>query len=168
MRKVYAQTERLEIRNLNLHDAQTISSYRSKEEVAKYQSWGKYSIEDSKKLIQEMLNTKPSYKGVWYQFGIELISEKKLIGDIGFLNTDNEGKSWIGFTLDSDFWKKGYAYEAITEILKFYQELGIKSVWASIDPDNSPSKKLLEKLKFQIKDIEPDDTIFQLEFRVWA
>ena len=45
------ETQRLYLRQLQESDAKRMSEYRSKEEVAKYQSWKKYTIEDAAKRI---------------------------------------------------------------------------------------------------------------------
>ncbi|RYZ63358.1 MAG: N-acetyltransferase [Proteobacteria bacterium] len=64
-------------------------------------------------------------RGKWFQFAVELISESDLIGDIGFLNTDDEGRSWIGFTIDPKYWNQGYAAEAVVAVLNYYRDIGI-------------------------------------------
>ena len=47
------ETPRLYLRCLQLTDAVRMSEYRSKKEVAHYQSWKKYSIKDATKRIQQ-------------------------------------------------------------------------------------------------------------------
>lgn len=155
------KTNRLLIRSLSLADAQALSFYRSIPEVSLYQSWKTYSLEDANKLITQMNEALPTTKGKWFQFGIELEENKNLIGDIGFLNTDEEGKSWIGFTLDSNYWNKGFAVEAVRAVLDFYASIDVTNVWASIDPANDSSKKLLLKLGFIIVEEKSDDIIFK-------
>lgn len=49
------ETPRLYLRCLQLTDAVRMSEYRSKKEVAHYQSWKKYSIKDATKRIQQCL-----------------------------------------------------------------------------------------------------------------
>ena len=108
-----------------------------------------------------MSEADPSLKAQWFQFGIELISEKELIGDIGFLNTDKNGKSWLGFTLDSSFWNQGYASEAVGAVIGYYAELGISEIWASTDPENKSAAKLLGHLGFTLQESKPDDLILK-------
>ncbi len=154
------KTERLIIRRLTGKDSETISLYRSIPEVAEFQSWDNYSLEESKKLINESLSSDPSIASMWFQFGIEELNSGKLIGDIGFFNQDEDGKCWIGFTIDSSYWRKGFGSEAVREIISYYQKIGISNVWASIDPRNISSQKLLEKLGFELIESKPDDLVF--------
>ena len=155
------KTTRLIIRHLHADDAIKMAHYRSLPEVAQYQSWTQYPLEKAISLIDEMKSAAPEIKGQWFQFGIELIENNELIGDIGFLNTDADNKSWIGFTLDSGYWNKGYAIEAVAAVIEFYKELGLTEIFASTDPMNLSSKKLLEKLEFNIIEVHPEDIIFQ-------
>jgi RimJ/RimL family protein N-acetyltransferase len=154
-------TPRLTIRHLHTADAEAIAHYRSLPEVAAYQSWTQYPLEKASELILEMKTAAPEIKGQWFQFGIELNENKQLIGDIGFLNTDADNKSWIGFTLNSAYWNKGFANEAVSVVIEYYKDLGLTDIFASTDPMNISSKKLLEKLEFVIIENHPDDVIFQ-------
>ena len=47
------ETERLYLRQLEVSDAPYMSEYRNKEEVAQYQSWDHYSLEDALRRIQQ-------------------------------------------------------------------------------------------------------------------
>lgn len=95
------KTSRLFIRRLKIEDPETFAHYRSLPEVARFQA--SYSLDQANGLILEMSKSDPAGLGKWFQFAIELISEDRLIGDIGFLNSDENGKSWIGFTLDPSY-----------------------------------------------------------------
>jgi RimJ/RimL family protein N-acetyltransferase len=151
-------TDRLRIRRLLLKDADVLSHYRSLPLVAKYQS--AWSRESALNLIEELLQSTPTTKGHWFQFGIELRDKCELIGDIGFLNTDENGKSWIGFTLDPAHWGKGFATEAANAVLDFYARNKIDSVWASTEPGNELSAKVLYRLDFILFDSTPIDLVF--------
>jgi RimJ/RimL family protein N-acetyltransferase len=152
------QTERLFIRRLKTEDAEAIARYRSLPEVIRFQS--SYSIDRAKELILEMSESDPATLGKWFQFAIELIAEHRLIGDIGFLNTDKNGRSWVGFTLDPKYWNQGYATEAVQAVLGHYCRIGISNVWASTDPKNESSMRLLKKLGFNLVEEKIDDMIF--------
>lgn len=155
------RTTRLVIRPLRPSDADALAAYRSRPEVARFQSWDTYSTQQANDLIGLMQHSAPEVKGDWYQFGVELAETGQLIGDVGVLNTDAEGKSWIGFTLDPAFWKRGLASEAVGAILKHYAALGITTIWASTDPRNQSSRTLLEKLGFAHIEESPTDWIYR-------
>lgn len=149
---------RLVIRKLVSQDAQRLSQYRNLAIVSKYQS--AWSSERASALIQELKESDPMAKGRWFQFGIELLETQELIGDIGFLNTDENGKSWIGFTLHPDHWGNGFATEAANAVLDFYSKREISTVWASTEPDNHLSAKVLYRLGFTLIESTPTDLVF--------
>ena len=154
------KTERLLIRKLTEKDSSCMSLYRSLTEVAEFQSWEKFSEKEALKLIKEMASSDPSVAGKWFQFGIEHLVDDCLIGDVGFMNSDSDGKSWVGFTLDSKYWRQGLASEAVAKIISYYQSFDISEVWASIDPKNISSQKLLGRLEFSLMDSQSDNLIF--------
>lgn len=129
-------------------------------DVARYQDWPSYSLEQAIVLIEAMEKSSPGVTGEWFQFGIELCETAELIGDIGFLNTDPDGKCWIGFTLDQRYWGRGLASEAVSAVLEYYATLGIATVWASTDPLNAPSRKLLKRLGFALIEESTNDAIY--------
>jgi RimJ/RimL family protein N-acetyltransferase len=133
------KTERLFIRRLSKEDAQTMARYRSIPEVAEFQSWDSYSSDEAHQLIEQTEKSDPEIKGEWFQFGIEDSKTGDLIGDIGFQNTDDDAKSWVGFTLDSKHWGQGFATESVEKVISYYKDLGVELVCASIDPLNHSS-----------------------------
>lgn len=156
------RTERLCIRRLVPADAAVLAAYRSLPPVARFQT--AYSLETAQGLIREMAASDPTATGQWFQFGIELTAEQRLIGDIGFLNTDENGKSWIGFTLNPEYWHRGYAIEAVRAVLHYYHSLGISQVWAATDPQNEKSMRLLRVLKFETAVAAADERLFVFNY----
>lgn len=89
--------------------------------------------------------------GTWFQFVILEKAGKDLIGDIGihFLPSD-DFQVEIGCTLDKHHQGKGYATEALKEIINFlFINLNKRRIIASIDPRNGPSVSLVERLGFR-------------------
>lgn len=154
-------TERLLVRAFSPNDAVALAAYRGKPEVARFQSWQEYSINQAHELIAEMESSSPDTKGKWFQFAIELQESAALIGDIGFLNTDGAGKSWIGFSLDPHYWCRGFATEAVGAVIDYYLDQGITTVWASTDPANLASRRLLRRLGFELIEENDEDAIYR-------
>ncbi len=157
MRFETLKTERLTLRRLRTEDAEILANYRNLPDIARFQK--SYTVTKAHALIQEMAKSDPSEKGKWFQFAIELTGNR-LIGDIGFLNTDENRKNWVGFTLVPEYWHCGYAAEAVHAVLKYYSGLGISSIWASTDPENFASMKLLKTLGFALVESKSDDVLF--------
>ena len=73
----------MHLRALELADAEALSTLRDDPEVARYQSWGRFTLKDAQALIECMLPLQPDSRGRWYQFGIVLRDNAELIGDCG-------------------------------------------------------------------------------------
>lgn len=154
------ETPRLLLRRLQLSDAFEFSHYRSMPLVSRYQS--AYSLERAMALAEDMQKSEPSDTDKWFQFAVTLHTNGKLIGDIGFKNTDEAGKSWIGYTLHPDYWHKGYAREAVQAVIDYYKLLGITNIWAATAVSNENSMKLLRSIGFTLHESKPDEWIFRL------
>jgi RimJ/RimL family protein N-acetyltransferase len=142
------QTERLFLRKLTLQDVPAIHSYRSDPEVMRYQTWHPASAQEIGAFIENINRIGFDVVDTWFQLGIYLRATQVLIGDIGihFLPPDNR-QAEIGFTIAPQYLHKGYATEAVDQLLKYlFKNLGKHRVIASVDPGNSPSIKLLERI----------------------
>jgi RimJ/RimL family protein N-acetyltransferase len=142
------ETQRLFLQALETEDAQAMYAYRSDAAVSRYQSWrptGEAAVRES---IQKIHETGFNVVNTWFQLGIYLKSSKELIGDLGvhFIPPDNR-QTEIGFTVSPTYQRQGYAGEAVRAlILYLFRTLHKHRITASVDPRNSASIALLEKL----------------------
>lgn len=143
------QTDRLYLRKFVEEDAKRMSEYRSKKEVAKFQSWQSYSEGRAKRRIKHLLKIKEFYKpGVDYHFAIVLKENDEIIGDI-FIDVLNVHTFVIGYTLDSFYWSLGYASEMVSAFIEYMHiNYHFEKVMAYAYKDNMRSRKLLERLGF--------------------
>ena len=141
-------TERLALRDLEASDGPRVFSYHRRPEVARFQSWGTESVDVIQSFIRSLETLDPDTPGRWYQVGIFLLADGKLIGDCGFrVAKDEPQQAEIGVTLAPEFQKQGYATEAVRALLDFLLiTLGKHRVWGSVDPRNVSSIKLLERI----------------------
>lgn len=150
--KMEFRTERLYIRPVSIEDKESMYRYRSDSDTIKYLSLIPESVEDVAVFINKT-SFELNVAGTWFQFVIIEQSSGILIGDIGihFLGTDSENKQVeIGYTLDKDFRRKGYATEALKIIIDYLiNSLNKHRIIASIDPANLDSIKLVERLGFR-------------------
>lgn len=89
--------------------------------------------------------------GAWFQFVIVKNGTNELIGDIGvhFLPADGFQVE-LGCTLSEEHHGKGYATEALREVIRYvFGPLGKRRIIASIDPRNQASIRLFERLGFR-------------------
>lgn len=142
------QTARLALRDLETSDAQRIFEYRSSPEVSRFQSWGTESAEDIHKYLRNLSKTEPGQPGSWYQIGIILRSSGELIGDCGFRAHETEPlQAEVGIALALEFQGNGYATESLRALLEYlFEALGKDRVLGSVDPRNTRSVRLLERV----------------------
>jgi [ribosomal protein S5]-alanine N-acetyltransferase len=96
------------------------------------------------------LNENPSLLG----WGVWLVIDKEnhtIIGDIGFKgNPDSKGTVEVGYGMAPAARNKGYATEAVNEIINWAFSTGqVQKVVAECLKDNIPSIKVLEKVKME-------------------
>ena len=177
--EITLNTARLVLKRLEIKDAQALFSYRSMPLVYRFQSWRPVDIGDALAFIDSVADI-PDIPGTWYQLGIFLRETKQLIGDTGihFLSS-GEKEVELGCTLAPEFQGFGYATEALTEVMAYlFTTLKKRSVRFSIDPRNTPSRKLALRLGLhQVAYIErsvciggewSDDVIYSVDAPAWS
>ncbi len=144
------KTNRLVIRPISLADKHEVYIYRNDKQVNRYQGWIPETIEDVEDFIAKTAS-QINQPDSWFQLVIIEKSSQKLIGDIGlhFIGDENEQVE-IGCTLHKDFQNKGYATEALKTVIAFlFNDLQKHRITTSIDPQNLPSIRLVERLGFR-------------------
>lgn len=66
----------------------------------------------------------------------------KVIGNISCCSRDFEAKE-VGYIINADYQKKGYAAEALSAVIRHAFDAGIHRVYAECDPRNERSWRLL-------------------------
>jgi RimJ/RimL family protein N-acetyltransferase len=144
------ETERLIIRPIHIDDAREVFLYRSDVEANKYQGWIPESPNDVKKFIAKV-SAQINEPETWFQFVLIHKQSKKLIGDIGvhFFGSEN-AQAELGCTLNKKFYSHGFAQESLRKVIGYlFVELNKHRIITSIDPENTPSIRLVERIGFR-------------------
>ena len=172
-------TDRLIIRLAKPDDAEEIYSYRSDTIENRYQGWFPESVEEVRNYIANM-PVKMDIADACFQFAILAKNENRLIGDMGIIFTGHERMQVeVGCTLNKTFQGKGYATEALTAMVNyFFTILKKHRIVASIDPRNTASIRLIERLGFRkeahfkesyfLRDEWVDDIIYAMLDKDWG
>ena len=81
------------------------------------------------------------------RYGIELKSEGKLIGNISLRIDTEQETAEIGYTVNADYHRKGYATEAALALKELAQNMpGVKIFLAHTTKPNLASQGVLEKI----------------------
>ncbi len=135
-------TKRLELRPLRASDAESLHDAFSDEKLMAY-----WSSEPHKDLVETERYITGNMTAKYPTWAIA-IGEGPAIGWV-VLIPHRDGVREIGYILRRDAWGKGYASEAVTRIIDYgFRELGLRRIFADVDPDNAASIVLLEKLGF--------------------
>jgi RimJ/RimL family protein N-acetyltransferase len=144
-------TDRLKLRRLRREDAGAIVAYRGLPEVAKYQSWGTFGLDDATKLIAEQETIEPGDSGSWLQLLIVMAETEATIGDCGIhFCSDFRQQVELGVTLDPRFQHQGFAQESLQGVLDYiFDKLQMHRAIATTDVENAPCQRLFKRLGFR-------------------
>lgn len=145
------ETNRLLLRKLKVGDVEDFIEYRCDPEVCKFQGFEPLTEEKAIKYIEKLKDGEFGEAGKWFQLGIELKSENKLIGDVGLKPTkDNTKIVEFGLSLSVNYQRGGYAREAVAGICDFlFREMKIHRIFGTTDTENISCIRLCESLNFQ-------------------
>ncbi len=142
------ESKRTLLRPITAKDKEAVFSYRSDAETNKYQGF----VPKNREEVADFISRNPNefnQADTWFQLVIIDRESDCLIGDIGIHFID-EQQVEIGCTLAKQSHGKGYATEALHAVIDhLFQQLNKHRVIGSIDPLNTNSISLLERLGFR-------------------
>lgn len=147
------ETERLVVRKIELIDAREMFAMDSNPRVHTF--LGNNPVSSLEETSQQIIQIQQQYQdynvGRW---AVALKETNMFIGWTGFkwmtgpLNAHNNFYDF-GYRLQHEHWGKGFATEAGTAALHYgLHTLGLKPVFATTDPGNFSSRRVLEKIGF--------------------
>lgn len=145
-----AETKRLRIREMTLADVDAVNELYRRNESFRPEEQGELSLQEEKEKVRAYI----AYMYGLYQFGMWVVIEKasgRIIGRAGFGIADYLDFSEIdlGYLIDRDYRRRGYAEEACRAVLTYGAEmLEFQEVGAYVEEHNLKSRCLLEKLGF--------------------
>jgi RimJ/RimL family protein N-acetyltransferase len=145
------RSHRLQLRPLCPDDAPTLCAYRSMPEVARYQCWESFTLNDAAQFIAGQTGLLPDTPGTWFQLGIVSVASGQLIGDCGLhFREDDPRQVELGITLAPAHQGCGFATEALGSVLKYvFGTLGKHRVFAVTDAENRAAATLFRKFGFR-------------------
>ncbi|KFI07220.1 GNAT family N-acetyltransferase [Massilia sp. BSC265] len=150
-------TERLTLRPMTMTDAADLFAVFSDPAVVRYWSAEPWtSITFAQSAIARALEGYRDQSEV--RFGIELAETGALIGTVNLHHFFPQNRRCeLGYALGSAHWGKGYATEALEVALDYgFHELRLNRVEADIDPRNTASAGVLERLGFRKEGYMPE------------
>lgn len=147
----YFESARLRARAFTTADVAPFAAYRADPDVARYQSWSDYTLEDARALVESLQGEEPGVPGEWFQIALESKADGVLVGDLALhVDADEPRQAEIGFTLAPGQRGRGYGTEAATALLDWaFPAFGLHRVIAVTDALNASAAALLERVGFR-------------------
>lgn len=143
-------TKRLRLAEIGQQHKEAIYDILSREEVMQYYGTDAFTEpEQAGVLIDSFREGLVSGKAI--RWGIILKENGRLIGTIGIHNWNKRAKkAEIGYELHPDYWRKGFAKEALARVLTHaFNEMDLFRIGAVVYPANTVSSAMLKGMGFQ-------------------
>ncbi len=165
------ETERLIIQPTSTGDAEFILKLLNSPKYIQFVGDKKLkSTEDAENYIEERMITQLERLG-YSSYTVLRKSDNTKIGCVGLYDREGIEGIDIGYSFLPEFEGKGYAFEAAVELKRAAkEEFNLKKLNAITVQENKGSRKLLEKLGFEFKEIihipnDPNELmLFTLKF----
>ena len=142
------ETNRLILRDYKKSDFKRVHIYASFPSVSQYSAWGPNTEEETLKFISDAI--KKSQKKLQYEFELAIILKEAnlLIGGCELKRDWEKGSvANLGYIINPDFQRKGYATEAATKLISFgFEKMSLAVIYATCDTRNKASFKVMENL----------------------
>lgn len=144
-------TLRLRLRPPAKADLPHIRRYAVREAFYRYMDMEKPTPEGIGKYLESAMATWRRKRPAELVFAIEPGDVGRIVGLIRIRIDDNDDRAAsVGFHLDSEFQGRGYATEALREIVRIgFAQSGVARIWAEVDTRNTQSCALLERAGFR-------------------
>ncbi|MBR1843841.1 MAG: GNAT family N-acetyltransferase [Opitutales bacterium] len=144
---MYLETDRLILRPWRESDAEECYKYAKDLRIGPMCGWPIHaSIEDSRRIIREVLSVPETY-------AVVLKETKMPIGSIGLHRrglAERNDEAELGYWIGVPYWGRGFVSEAACELLRHaFEDLDLRCVWCGYYAGNERSKRVSEKLGFK-------------------
>jgi RimJ/RimL family protein N-acetyltransferase len=165
-------TPRLELRPFRESDVDGIAELLADREATRFigSVKSRYAAAESVTVMREAFAARG-----WGTLAVVPRDKGSCVGYCGVRPLPHTAEIEIAFALQQKYWNQGYATEAAAaSIDAAFKSLGIRSLVATVYPDNKPSLRVLEKLGMRL---ESDvfghwpmtiALLFRLEAETWA
>ena len=143
------ETARLTLRLVEAPDLPALLEFNSNDAVTRhlpYESWK--SIEDAEAWYGRTCSRFAA--GDAAQFVLVLRGSRRVIGTcLLFQFEKRSARAEIGYVLAQEYWGAGYMREALQGFIAFlFEQVGLRRLEAEVDPKNTASSRLLDRLGF--------------------
>ncbi len=147
------ETPRLILRDFTATDWLAVFAYQRDPRYLRLYEWADRTPDEVRAFVQMFIDQQSQQPRTRFQLAVTLRQTGELIGNCGIRrDTPTSHEAEIGYELAPDQWGRGYASEAVAEIVRFgLAEMGVHRITAWLVADNVASARVLEKNGFQLE-----------------
>ncbi|KAA0965970.1 GNAT family N-acetyltransferase [Sporosarcina sp. ANT_H38] len=176
----YLKGENVIMREMEEKDWIDVHEYASQPAVCRYQPWGPNNEEESELFVKQVIKDAKNNPRTRFVFAVFLKGNGKMIGSGEFNIRDYSNKAGeIGYIINPGYWGMGYATEVAKLLIGFgFENLNLHRIYATCDPRNIGSSKVLEKIGMAkegrmredllIKDGWRDSLLYSILVQEWS
>ncbi len=138
-------TKRLILRKFETSDLDAIHHFASDEQICEHLTWGPNTLEQTQSWLNATIDSYNTNPRSEFSLAVTQKDSHLLIGTC-LLTTDENSEGEIGYTIKKEEWKKGYATEVTSALIKFgFETLNLRRISATTSPLNIASQSVLKK-----------------------
>ena len=140
-------TARLTFREFEKADWPAVHAYASDPEVVRYMPWGPNTEAESRDFVRRQIQPQSDDPRYDFEFAVIRSDDGCLIGGCGIHHSGPpKRRGHIGYCFRRDAWGHGYGTEAARALVAFgFEALDLHRIFATCDPQNTASARVLEK-----------------------
>lgn len=165
----------IELRPLAASDWEAVHEWARLEEVTRYQAWGPNTAEQTKAFLRQAAESWAVEPQTWFIYAV--LFAGAVIGSVE-LHLRGHGQGELGYGFNPAWWGRGLATAATARTLEIgFTEHRLHRIYATCDPRNTASKRLLERLgmthegrlreNLEIRDGWRDSDVYSVLDREW-
>lgn len=141
-------TERLELRPLQESDLPYMQRYATRPEFYRYNPIEEQTPDSVALFLQKELERQQDSDPGRHVFAVEPKGVGFIVGTARIEVRDRTHRHGdLGYALDSDYQGRGYMSEAVRRLIALgFDDLELHRIWAGCDVNNTPSRRLMERV----------------------
>jgi RimJ/RimL family protein N-acetyltransferase len=158
---------------MHADDFEAVHAYASDAEVVRWVPWGPNTETDTRDFLAYTMASAAAEPRQDWILAVEALEAPRLLGTVGlYIRYQDQDQAMLGYAYGRDAWGRGYATEAASAMLELgFDALGLRRIWATCDPDNEGSRRVLEKIGMTLEGRLRDDAVIRGQVRdslVWG
>jgi ribosomal-protein-alanine N-acetyltransferase len=150
-------TPRLRLRQFRAEDADAIHACLADPKAMRFWNQPVHTKRiETERAVRRFIDCTPSYYRFW---AVADAATDRCLGMVNYHDGHiRSRRAAIGYIIDPACQRQGIATEAVAAMLDFcFDELGMHRIQAFIDPDNTASRRLVEKFGFRCEGLLRDN-----------